>query len=344
MGTLGGAGYIEAEDVRRHPFRVAVAPLPSLQAVLIDSVRGGRKGTPAAWRHAIRAQLRDQDYATLTAFVSPTQTLVPDTLLGLAQPPGETLKDGIERMIATPTDALLAEVELCRAGTGDGGWEELERHPARWLRRYVGTLVRAWTGFRPIWQRAQATLEREVERVGVATALDAQLELADGLLERGSLEGGRWCLGCAFMEGRMTLPDTGVVLMPLVAGHGGSIIDFAGNTIRRLAYPVPSIADVELDDRPAAALESLLGIPRAEILRALDRPTSIGGLAEALRAVPSAATHHVGELEAAGLVVRERSGRHVLVSRTARGEALLALYDEVRSGGGVVVDMRRRGA
>jgi DNA-binding MarR family transcriptional regulator len=42
--------------------------------------------------------------------------------------------------------------------------------------------------------------------------------------------------------------------------------------------------------------------------------------------VPSAATHHVTALEAAGLVTRERSGRHVLVRRTARGDALLELY------------------
>ena len=43
--------------------------------------------------------------------------------------------------------------------------------------------------------------------------------------------------------------------------------------------------------------------------------------------MPSAATHHVSALEAAGLVRRERRGRHVVVRRTARGEALLALYE-----------------
>lgn len=82
------------------------------------------------------------------------------------------------------------------------------------------------------------------------------------------------------------------------------------------------------EETPAAALEGLLGVPRAQILRALEAPTSIGRLADALNAVPSAATHHVGALEAAGLVVRDRRGRHVLVRRTARGEALLDLYDE----------------
>jgi DNA-binding MarR family transcriptional regulator len=47
-------------------------------------------------------------------------------------------------------------------------------------------------------------------------------------------------------------------------------------------------------------------------------------------AVPSAATHHVGALETAGLVVRERDGRRVMVHRTSRGTRLVGLYDERR--------------
>jgi len=47
--------------------------------------------------------------------------------------------------------------------------------------------------------------------------------------------------------------------------------------------------------------------------------------------VPSAATHHVNALQAAGLVERHRRGRNVLVDRTARGEALLELYDDANS-------------
>ena len=80
-------------------------------------------------------------------------------------------------------------------------------------------------------------------------------------------------------------------------------------------------------DEPAAErrrrLEALLGPQRARVLRELERPQSVGGLAKALIAVPSAATHHVGALEAAGLVVRERDGRRVIVHRTARGSRLV---------------------
>lgn len=332
MLRLPGVDYIEADEVRRRPFRVAVAPLPSLQAALVEAVGTGRKGTPPAWRRAIRTHLRERDYETLAPFVTRGPTLVPDPLLGLAEPPGETLKDGIERIVATPHDELLAETEVCRAATGSTAWRELERDPARWLRRYVASLLRAWNGFAPIWRQAQTALDREIERVGVATAVDAQLELLDGLLAQGSVDDGRWCLRCKFAVGRREFPDTGLVLLPLVAGDGGSIVDVAGSTMRRVGYPVPALRQLMADEASAPALEGLVGIPRAQILRALDSPTSIGRLAEALRAVPSAATHHVSALEAAGLVTRDRCGQQVLVRRTPRGEALLALYDDAVAG------------
>jgi DNA-binding transcriptional ArsR family regulator len=330
MPGLPGVEYIEADEVRRRPFRVAVTPLPSLQGALVDTVNNGRKGTPHAWRRAIRTHLRDSDYETLAPFVSRRQTLVPDPLLGLTDPPGESLKDAIERMIATPDDALLEEIAVCLDATGNTAWREPERDPRRWLRRYVASLLRAWKGFGPLWRQAQAGLGREVERIGVATARDAQLELLDGLLALGAVYDGRWCIRCRFADGRKGFPETGLVLVPLVAGERGSIIDVDGSTMRFIGYPVPSLMGLDVDAPAAPALEELLGIPRAQVLRELDRPTSIGRLAEVLRAVPSAATHHVSALEAAGLVTRDRSGRHVLVQRTARGEALLSLYAETR--------------
>ena len=79
-----------------------------------------------------------------------------------------------------------------------------------------------------------------------------------------------------------------------------------------------------------ANLEALVGTQRARLLRALDRPRTIGELARTLIAVPSAATHQVSALEAAGLVVRERNGQHVLVHRTVRGARMVDLYEPAR--------------
>ena len=75
-------------------------------------------------------------------------------------------------------------------------------------------------------------------------------------------------------------------------------------------------------------LAALLGAPRARILRRLDRALTAGGVAKELAFGPSAASHHLGVLEQAGLIDRQREGRRVLIHRTARGTRLLALYED----------------
>src|SRR5215217_3013220 len=97
---------------------------------------------------------------------------------------------------------------------------------------------------------------------------------------------------------------------------------------------------MHLGERPPTSLKALLGPQRAAALVLLDAPTTAGRLAEALHTVPAGATHHLRELEAAGLVTRERRGQYVIVERTARGTALLALYDRERTHRGA--DPRRR--
>jgi DNA-binding MarR family transcriptional regulator len=82
---------------------------------------------------------------------------------------------------------------------------------------------------------------------------------------------------------------------------------------------------MELRDGPS--LEALLGLPRAALLRALDRATTAGQLAAVLQLAPSGLTHHLRVLEPAGLVSRERRGQCVFVRRTARGTTLLSLYE-----------------
>jgi DNA-binding transcriptional ArsR family regulator len=329
LRLVAGVQYIEAEDVRRTPFRIAVTPLPSLNSALRDAVGARRSGTPEAWCDAIRRHLRPRDYETLAPFVTPDKTLVPDPLLGLTEPPGESFADGVERMIATPIDVLGEEVAACSAATGNPAWRDAERDPARWLRGYVASLLRAWRGFGPVWRRARPALDRETERVAIATAFDAQLELLDGLLDGAAVENGRWCVRCNYHEGRVRFPEGGVVLMPLVAGQRSSIMARSDDSVPSVAYPIRSVLTLEPTRPPVAGLEALLGIPRAHILKTIAAPTSIGMLAVALRAVPSAATHHVAALEAAGLVARDRRGRTVLVRRTARGDALLRLYTSV---------------
>ncbi len=319
--------YVEAEDVRRSPFRVSVTPLPSLYRVLRSTVGGGSDPAPRAWCDAVRSNLRAADYETLAPFMRPCPMPIPAPVLGLAEAPGESFNDAIERMIATPFDLLAEEIARSSAVMGNGVWDVAARDPDRWLRRYAATLLRAWKGFGPIWEQARPALDREVQRIGTATARDAQLELLDDLLPSAVVKCDRWYPNGNCYDGPMRFPDSGVILTPLVASEVSKGLLWADGVLGYVSYPVRSVL-ARGPQPPPAALEGLLGIQRTQILQALRRPTSIGTLADILHAVPSAATHHVNALQAAGLVDRHRHGRNVLVDRTARGEALLELYDD----------------
>lgn len=314
--------YVEGEDVRRTPFRVALSPLPSLalatrSAFASGSGSGGRGD-------AIRRHLRQGDLETLAPFVDPGTRVVPDATVGLGHP-DETLAHAIERMVATPGRELEDDLAICSASAGDARWYAVMDNPARWLRRYATALLHAWNGLEPVWRVGLPVLEREIERVGVAVALDAQLELVDRIIPDGHVADGRWYLTCtAFESGRIRLPESGMLMTPTIAGR--AMQARTGDLMTQVTYPV-SATHPRAAEAPAAQLEALLGHSRAQILRALERPANIGRLAELLHAVPSAATHHVRALEDAGLVERERRGRTVQVRRSARGDELVDLYN-----------------
>jgi DNA-binding transcriptional ArsR family regulator len=318
--------YVEACDVRSSPFRVAITPIPSLSKVVFGAAGAADAGQPDDWSRAVRNHLRSSDYETLAPLTRPGPMLIPDALLGLASPPGESFADGIERMLATPIDPLANEICEYNAYFGDATWERAAREPDVWLRRYVLALLRAWKAFRPVWEQAQAVIERETERIAIASVRDAQLELLDGLLTKAAVVDERWCVECSFHEGRLRFPDDGFVLMPMLTADRQAILTRNEDILGSVCYSIGTT----LSPTPGAAvqpeLEGLLGLPRAQILRSAGRSMSIGDLAQAMRTVPSAATHHVRALEGAGLVERERRGRQVIVRRTARGDALLELY------------------
>lgn len=194
------------------------------------------------------------------------------------------------------------------------------REPAAWLDRYHRALVRIWSAVEPFWTQAGAGIERDIERAAVAVARGATRELlAFTALERPVLEPSR----------ALQLDHRGLVLIPQLSTT--TVPDLRrreGDILTHVAYPLPGTERLVADSPgPPSSLMALLGTPRTLILRELDTPQTQGQLAERLLAVPSAATHHVAVLESAGLVLRRKEGRYVVVHRTARGTAMLALYE-----------------
>jgi DNA-binding transcriptional ArsR family regulator len=325
---MPGVEYIELRELDRRPLRVTVAPVFSVLAAARDAAGAGRAGTPEAWCRAIRVQFSGRDYETLTPLTTAARVNVPDAILPFPAPPGQSLKDSFERIIAGE-ESLVRDIHACVSSGRAGDWREPARNPRRWVRRFVITLARAWNGFEPIWRMAQESLAQETERITVAGARGAHQHVLDGLLAHARVTQERWEIdGFADHDIGYAVPTDGLVLMPQVAGPLASAVYHVGPTMSHIGYPLrPLPSDAPMRPASSASLEGLVGIPRARILRELDQPASNIGLAEVLHTAPSTASHHISALEAAGLVTRRRSGRHVMVQRTGRGEALVALYD-----------------
>jgi hypothetical protein len=315
---MTGVEYVEERDLVGRPLRAAAAPLPSLMMAMRDAAGAGRSDTPEAWCRVIRAHLTRRDHEVLAPLSTSEPTLVPSALVPFPAGPAQSMKDALEAIVGAQ-DVLAEEIQECLEADTAGDWREASIDPGRWVRGLVVAMTHAWAGFRPIWEAAQERLGGELDRVAAAGGRGAHLHVLGDLIPYGHVAGDRWVLECDVYGGtRLGVADGGLTLVPLVAGCRASILDRDESGVRLVGYPLRARA-------PEPALEALLGIPRARILRAL--PATNNALAAALQTVPSAATHHVSALVVAGLVVRDRSNGSLLVRRTPRGDALLALYE-----------------
>jgi DNA-binding transcriptional ArsR family regulator len=308
----------------RH-IRMALDPWPTATALTLEAL-GERRGSPASWCRAVRASLDPDDVALLgPVTANGGVTYIPDCLLPRSPTFSPTFDDYLERVATTPPDVVAAD--LIADGLLDSPWAPMIRHPRRWLAAYAGAMRRAWVAVRPLWDRAAPLLDSEVERVGVALVRGSFDVLVDGLHPRGCVRDGRWYLG---RPEKAVAIAPGMVIAPMVAGPRWAFAGVRGGVVSELSYPLPGARRLVNPDIRAVhgdALTALVGAPRAEILRRLDRAVTAGSLAESMVLVPSAISHHLHNLERAGLVRRTRHGRHVLVQRTTRGTALVNVYD-----------------
>jgi len=318
---------LDLAELERRPVRVEISPAPSLFALAADAV-GANRGAPPSWLKRVRAGLDRTDLAALSPLAARPGEFVPASVMPRRAPTVEALAEELDRIAELPAEVVLDDISFACGDRPDGAWGVVARDPRRWLPRYAAALRRAWMGVADQWAAAAELLDREVSRVGSASVRGAIAELVGGLHPRARVVDGKWKLPDPDLR-ELRLPAEGLTLIPILGGPESAGAGLhADGTLDWIAHP---LADAWRDpadrERRAAALDALVGQQRARLLRALERPRTIGRLAETLVAVPSAATHHVTAMEAAGLVVRERQGRSVVVHRTERGTRLVELYD-----------------
>ena len=286
------------------PLRVAQTMLASVLTLIGEALGRPRNGAPREWTALVRESLGRRDHLALLPVFGREQVLLPDCLTPLPRAGASSPADAVEAIASTSPDVLLDQAAAEFGGDVPRTWAGVEAAPARWIEDFARAIGRASDAIEPVWRDARPLVDRETERIGVASAVGASREVLATLHAVGRVEGGDLVLRrVGGAPSRWGLPEEGVALVPMLGGTRALVSSHDGDLITHLAYPVNGQE------------------------RLLDRPATAGAVAAALQAVPSAATHHVSALEAAGLVFRERDGQHVRVHRTDRGTALLALYD-----------------
>ena len=328
----GGDRYatLDLDEFERSRPQVAVMPAPTLFSVAAD-VAGARAGVAPDWISAARAELEPVDLEALAPIGIPPGEYSPGRVTFTDVDEPTAIPEALERMATMPTEPLLDDIDFAFSSEIPPRWHPVARRPRVWLIRYARALGRVWRGIRGPWAAAAPLFDREIERVETAAAGGALNELMTSVHYDAHVRDGKWRLADPDLD-ELHLPDGGLSMRPVLAGPGSARVTLhTDGLMSSVSYPLPGALRVLSGDvlPPAAALGSLLGQQRAKILRLLDAPRSAGQLARAIIASPSAATHHMRALEGAGLIVRERSGRNVIVHRTARGTGLLALYDEI---------------
>ncbi|MFF8036361.1 ArsR/SmtB family transcription factor [Streptomyces sp. NPDC016626] len=309
------------------PVSVVAQPGVTLMSLVADVLGGRSQGVHPNWRRALRSAVPEGAEAALRPLFAREYSMVPDCLTPTA-PLWETdLSVQLERLAEVPSDVLLRELETDFAGTVPRQWQGVVDRPKAFIHSYAAILGAVWEAFGPIWARAGSLLVRETERVGVATVSNALPLVLSGLGPK-----------IRFSGQTLSVPDPHpetfergtrrVVLVPIVSGNGASVFSFDRSDAVWFGYPVPGLDTLWKAERAAPAkdpLELMVGSLRARILRELARPCTMGSLASALNCTPATATYHCGQLEAAGLLSRERRGQHVVARRTTSGAALVGL-------------------
>ena len=182
----------------------------------------------------------------------------------------------------------------------------------------------------PHWERIRSVLEADIS-YHAALLADGGARSLFSDLHPDLL----WSAGRLFMadtetgqaDAQVTLGPDGLVLVPSVFAWPDWSIKKATSTQTTLLYPARGTATVweslDADSADLAAVELLLGAPRARLLGTLRSPATTSALARRFDVTPSAISQHLAVLYRGGLVDRQRSGRRVLYQASELGLALL---------------------
>jgi hypothetical protein len=225
--------------VRSTPqLHISISPNLTALAMIADALAGRRRGLPELWRRAIASRVGPLGHEAVRPLAAPGYSVVPDSVVPHTPIGADvSMQAQISALYDLPPDALLKDLEQAFGpGTPPAHWRSAAERPTRWLRGYASALADVWNTTEPLWKRARSMLDREIERVGVATVRGGP-ELLLGALNERITYGERGLLISDLEAGTFELGDRKIVLVPMLAGRDSLIVSLDNPEAVWIAYP-----------------------------------------------------------------------------------------------------------
>lgn len=311
--------------------RFALSPAWETQEAVRTLNRPDRQGYHLPWLRRIRAAADGLDLRPLWLLM-PRRGHSTDFISPPPSGPGVTFEEELALIRAADPAAAREDMRkalACTPGALDSeAGRTLLADPARSVQELADLIERAWSVLvAPHWPRLRALLEADVLFHTRRLAAGGLESLFDGLHPDLSWDAASLTLTIERpSHHERVLGGQGLVLMPSAFVWPQIAGGFDPPWQPTVVYPARGIGALWTpvrEDTPAA-LARLLGPARADVLCALDEPSSTTALAHRLGLAPSTVSAHLGILHAAGLLISARHGHQVLYERTPLAIALAA--------------------
>src|SRR4029450_11494997 len=317
-------------DALRYRFVVSALGEALLLSRAMALPRAFAHGTAAAWlrQHdlARRRLEREHDLRPLLALLAagshfpdfltpPTQAALGDTARELEEvrtTSAERARTEIERPLSTspPLEAVVAR-QLRSRKTASG------------LADLLGSVWEALVA--PSWKLLRDVLERDILHRPPSPPRGGPAALFADLAPLLTLAEPELRIQCPGVEATRALDGRGLLLRPSAFVGRSAAAALNETQPAELTYPARGLATLFFSgpEHQDAALATLIGSTRAQVLAVLADPMHTSGLARLFRRSPGNIADHLRALRETGLIDRARFGPHVIYWRPQLGDALL---------------------
>ncbi|MEV4496945.1 helix-turn-helix domain-containing protein [Micromonospora arborensis] len=309
--------------------RFAISPIYQTVLSLRVLREPGLYALHLPWRRSVLGRLDAPGADLLMSLVGPDRA-VADFLTPRPTEFAVTFEEELAAVRRTPPDVVRRDV---LAVYGHGRLPDILQEitadddaPVLALREAIcDHLQRYWEiAIKPTWPQMRLVLEADTTyrarqlAVGGARLLFADmhpnLRWQDGVLHIDKMIGRHHVAAAG--RGLLLVPSVfSYKPAPPVSPEEPPVLAYPCRGVATLWAPTPTV--------DAAAVTSLLGVPRARLLHLLAEPLPTVEMARRLTVTPSAVSQHLKVLHATGLITRARDGRHVLYRRSPLGDQVV---------------------